>query len=415
MAEQAFPVVDSDSHVFEPAALWDSYVPSGFEGLARSALWHFEDAGRRLTVLNGRPAKEMNRSAINRQAIWRPGMSLDDIGALDPSIPHGINPGASDASARLADMDALGIDQAIVYPTLFLEYHPLVEDTIAADVLARAYNDWVADFAAAGNGRLHPVAVLPLQSLPLAQRELDRVAANGFRAAALRPMFYSGAFIEGDHFQPLWRQLEELGVVACVHPSVGVTNPEPTSAGAHAERVSERLRIGHSVAEAVAGIQDAGVFLTAATFHGLLEDFPNLKLALGHSGATMVPLVLEKAETYLWLGQRVRALRSGEPRARGGLPRAPGAHVVRLVGDAGGAHARCVRRHRGVGIAISEPRHRYARRGDRHAPRARCRRRDDRPTDGRQRNRTVRPQGFRFCVERREEESERLRAGYPGS
>jgi predicted TIM-barrel fold metal-dependent hydrolase len=302
VTEQTFPVIDSDSHVFEPAALWDSYVPSGFEGLARSALWHFEDGGRRLTVLNGRPAKEMNRSAINRQAIWRPGMTLDDIGGLDPSIPHGINPGASDAGARLADMDALGIDQAIVYPTLFLEYHPLVEDTIAADVLARAYNDWVADFAAAGNGRLHPVAVLPLQSLPLAQRELDRVAAKGFRAAALRPMFYSGAYIEGDQFQPLWRQLEELGVVACVHPSVGITNPEPTSAGAHAERVSERLHIGHSIAEAVAGIQDAGVFLTAATFHGLLEDFPNLKLALGHSGATMVPLVLEKAETYLWLG-----------------------------------------------------------------------------------------------------------------
>jgi predicted TIM-barrel fold metal-dependent hydrolase len=189
-----------------------------------------------------------------------------------------------------------------VYPTLFLEYPPLVEDAVAADVLARANNDWVADFAAGGAGRLHPVAVLPLQSLPLAQRELDRVAANGVRAAALRPMFYGDQYVEGDHFQPLWRQLEELGIVACVHPSVGVTNPEPTSAGAYAERVAERLRIGHSVAEAVAGIQDTGVFLTAAAFHGLLEDFPRLKLAFGHSGSTMVPLVLEKAETYLWLG-----------------------------------------------------------------------------------------------------------------
>jgi predicted TIM-barrel fold metal-dependent hydrolase len=115
-------------------------------------------------------------------------------------------------------------------------------------------------------------------------------------------MFYGDRYVEGDHFQPLWRQLEELGVVACVHPSVGVTNPEPTSAGAYAERIAERMRIGHSVAEAVAGIQDTGVFLTAAAFHGLLEDFPALKLAFPHSGSTMVPLVLEKAETYLWLG-----------------------------------------------------------------------------------------------------------------
>jgi predicted TIM-barrel fold metal-dependent hydrolase len=298
-----FPVVDSDSHVFEPAALWDSYVPAGYEGLARSAFWHLEDPdGRRVTVLNGRTAKELNRSSINRQAIWRPGMTLDDIGALDANAAHEVNPGASDPAARLADMDALGIDQAIVYPTLFLEYHPLVVDVVAADVLARAYNDWAEVFADAGNGRLHPVAVLPLQSLPLAQRELDRVAANGFRSAVVRPMFYGEQFVEGDHFQPLWRQFEELGVVACVHPSVGVTNPEPTSAGAYAERIAENLRIGHSVAEAVAGIQDTGVFLTAAAFHGLLEDYPRLKLAFPHSGSTMVPLVLEKAETYLWLG-----------------------------------------------------------------------------------------------------------------
>jgi predicted TIM-barrel fold metal-dependent hydrolase len=303
MSGRGFPVVDSDSHVFEPAALWDSYVPAGYEGLARSALWHFEDdAGRRLTVLNGRPAKELNRGTINRQAVWRPGTTLDDIGALDPTVPHPLNPGAHDAAARLADMDALGIDQAIVYPTLFLEYHPLVEDAVAADVLASAYNDWVADFAAAGAGRLHAVAVLPLQSLPLAQRELDRIKAVGFRAVAIRPMFYDDRYVEGDHFQPLWRQLEDLGVVACVHPSVGVANPEPTSAGAYAERIADRMRIGHSVAEAVAGIQDTGVFLTAAVFHGLLEDFPNLRLAFPHSGSTMVPLVLEKAETYLWLG-----------------------------------------------------------------------------------------------------------------
>lgn len=302
MAEHTFPVVDVDSHVFEPEALWDRYVPAGFEGSARSALWHVEDAqGRRVTVLNGRPARELNRSRINRRAIWRPGMTLDDVGALDPDVAHPVNPGSAEPGARLADMDALGIDHAVVYPTLFLEYHPLVEDVVAADVLARAYNDWVADVAAAGDGRLHPVAVLPLQSVPFAQRELDRVAAKGFGAAVVRPMFYGGRYVEGDDFQPLWRQLDELGVVACVHPSVGVTNPEPTSAGGFVERVAERLRIGHSVAEAVAAIQDNGVFLTAAVFHGLLEDLPTLKLAFVHGGSTMVPLVLEKAETYLWL------------------------------------------------------------------------------------------------------------------
>ena len=75
-------------------------------------------------ILNGKPAKPLNRSTINRQAIWRPGMSLDEIGALDPTKAHAVNPGASDSAARMADLDALGIDQQVVFPTLFGEYFP---------------------------------------------------------------------------------------------------------------------------------------------------------------------------------------------------------------------------------------------------------------------------------------------------
>jgi hypothetical protein len=65
--------------------------------------------------------------------------------------------------------------------------------------------------------------------------------------------------------------------------------------------VAKPLDLGHPVAESVAYIQDNGVFLTAACFHGLMEDFPGLRITMAHSGASMVPLVLEKAETYLWL------------------------------------------------------------------------------------------------------------------
>jgi predicted TIM-barrel fold metal-dependent hydrolase len=168
--------------------------------------------------------------------------------------------------------------------------------------------------------------VLPLQSLLFAQRELDRVAELGFRAVALRPMFYDvpvderaergaassgsiffthdsprGVFLNHPHFAPLWRQIEQLGLVACVHPSLGITNPEPTSAGSFLERVSARMDIGHTVTEPVAHVQDNGIFLTVACFQGLMEDHPDLRFALLHSGATWLPLALEKAETYLWV------------------------------------------------------------------------------------------------------------------
>jgi predicted TIM-barrel fold metal-dependent hydrolase len=317
-------VVDVDSHVYEPEAIWDEYVPAGYQALARAALWHgFDDQGNRLTIRNGVPVRELGRSSLIREALWRPGMTPADIGKLDPHVFQPPNPGAWDGVARVADMNAMGVDQAVLMPTLFAEHLPLVENPDVAAVLARAYNDWVYDFAQTAPQRLHPAAVLPLQSVFHARKELDRVAEHGFRSVAIRPMFYAvpaqqnGAgggsafmayhhprgdvFVTDAHFRPLWRQLDELGLVACVHPSPGITNPEPTSAGSFIERVSARMQIGHSVAEPTALFQDNATFLTAALFSGLLEDLPTLKVALLHSGAAWLPLVLEKAETYLWL------------------------------------------------------------------------------------------------------------------
>ncbi len=328
-AANGLAVVDVDGHLCEPEALWDRYVERDYRPLARAALWRgVDDEGNRVTVLNGAPVRDLNRSRLDRLAIWRPGLRPEDIGALDPNAFHPPNPGGSDPEARLADMDAMGVGQAVLFPTLFSEHLPLVANPDAAAVLARAYNDWARDFASSSPERLFPVAVLPLQSPLHARRELERVARDGFRAVCLRPMFYDvpviepagagqaragegsvyfsvrpprGVFLNHPHFRPLWERIARLDLVACVHPSLGIANPEPTSAGSYIERVAERLGLGHTVAEPTACLQDNGLFLVAACFQGLLEDLPRLRLALCHAGASWLPLALEKAETFLWL------------------------------------------------------------------------------------------------------------------
>jgi predicted TIM-barrel fold metal-dependent hydrolase len=329
MAEHGIPVIDVDSHVYEPESIWSDYLAEADRAAARRAF----SVGAGTVTVNGVPARSLHRSRINRYAIWRPGSTPASIGALDPEVEAELNPGAWDPEARLRDLDVLGIDQQIVLPLLFGEYFPVVDDAEAAVVLARAYNDWANDFARAGDGRLHPTAVLPLQDVDAAVAELGRVAARGARSVLLRPMFYrvtkqavaqgagpaSGMVMFGnpngvyvDHFRPLWSKAEELGVVVCVHPYLGITNAEATSEGSFIERVSDKLRIGHSVAEAAAYMEDSSMFVVIAAFHGLLEDHPNLRLALLHGGASMVPLALEKAETYLWLSAATIFV-SGDP------------------------------------------------------------------------------------------------------
>jgi predicted TIM-barrel fold metal-dependent hydrolase len=316
-------IIDADSHVYEPAAVWD-HVPDGERARAMAAFHHVTDADGNVSVtVNGQPGKPMNRTKLVRQAIWRPGMTPDTIGQLDPDVFTPLNPGAADVTARLADMDALGIGQAVLYPTLFLEYLPEVADPEAAAILARAYNDWVWELAGRGQGRLHPVAVIPLQLPELAVEEVERAAAKGFRAALIRPAFYKlegieptglaallGAtsdgptpvFVEDAPYRPVWDRIRDLGLVAAVHPSSDVTGPDAISSGGFTERVSERLGVHHTVTEPIAYMQDADLFMTAVFFHGLFEDLPDLKVAIAHAGTTWVPLALEKSETYLWLG-----------------------------------------------------------------------------------------------------------------
>ena len=191
VSAREIPVVDVNSFVYEPQKIWDTYLPTEYQGIARTALWHqIDDAGNVITVLNGEPAPPLNGTKIVRQAIWRPGLTIEEIGQLDPDTFHALNPGASEPEARLKDMDAVGVDQALLFPTIFSEYFPLVRDPVAAGALAQAYNDWIWDFAQAAPERLHPMAVLPLQSISLALGELKRVEERGFKGVVLRPMLY---------------------------------------------------------------------------------------------------------------------------------------------------------------------------------------------------------------------------------
>jgi predicted TIM-barrel fold metal-dependent hydrolase len=294
-------VVDADSHVWEPGAIWTDYLSAGERVLAQDAFFHDEGPhGTELTVVNGQRVRNLNAGPLNRFAAWRPGMGVDDVAELDPATAEPVA-GARDPAARLADLDALGVDQQLVFPTLFTEHLPVVDSPVAAEALARAYNDWIADFCSADPQRLHPVGVLPLQSIPATLRELERLADKGFRAVLLRPCAHQARYLHFAEFAPMWAQLQETGVVACVHPSAGTTNPEFTSHGPFLERVARNLSIGHDVAPAVAPVQDNMLAILGLLYYGHLEDFPGVRLSFHHAGASWLELVLEKAETYLWL------------------------------------------------------------------------------------------------------------------
>ncbi len=237
-----FAVFDGDAHVVEPRAVWEHYLEPEYRILGKHALWREEGRTNAYLKINGEMHRDTTNINLPRHALWRPGMTWESIGELDPETRHAMNEGAWEPQARLRDMDAMGVDQTLLYPTWFAEGFPLVHDPDVAYALARAYNSWMTDFCQAAPERLYTVAMLPLQNMDFALEELQRVAnIPCFRGAFIRPMFIEERYYTHPYYNDLWAELERLGLTAAVHPTPGLWNPEWTSHGPFFEKIRGRL------------------------------------------------------------------------------------------------------------------------------------------------------------------------------
>ena len=122
-------VFDSDSHVVEPPELWEKYLDPEYRVLGKQALWRHHGETNSYLKVNGEIVRDTMNPNIPRHAIWRPGTDAGTISACWMRAKrHEMNEGAWNPRVRLADMDAMGIDQAFLYPTWFAEGFHLIAD-----------------------------------------------------------------------------------------------------------------------------------------------------------------------------------------------------------------------------------------------------------------------------------------------
>ena len=323
-ARKDFPVFDCDSHVVEPPAIWDEYVPARSRAWVKTQFCFHTDSD--LLMINGRivpAARERSNAAEVGWARW----DKKEVGRLTPGTEEwkarfGRLLGCRDPHARLRDMDALGTDQVMLFPTWFVRL-ALVRSTEAATVLAQAYNNWVLDYCAADRRRLFPCAVLPLQSVEASIAELRRVAKLGFKAAAVRPCFWNGRYPTLAEFDPLWREFEATGMVLAMHtfPSREALTPEwgermaqarghsgqgllftdesvVYSPGQFVSNITAAMDPAIDASETLGFLLEAMTWVTVVVQTGWLEKFPKLKAAVLESNASWLPLVLSRSSNF---------------------------------------------------------------------------------------------------------------------
>src|SRR4029079_8153105 len=202
-------IVDADGHYAEPADVFDGRLDPA----------HLERAPRVLRMDNGRQGMSFLGS--------QPAVGL--FGSGDAIVPGGIQnpefgdwddgaPGAFDPVARLKDMDAEGVDAAVLFPTLGL-FAPLVPDAESEREYCRALNDFYAEYCSADPARLYATAMLPLKDVDAAIAETQRAAERGFVAVCLRPNPdpHTKHAVADARYEPLWAAVAETGIAACFH------------------------------------------------------------------------------------------------------------------------------------------------------------------------------------------------------
>jgi predicted TIM-barrel fold metal-dependent hydrolase len=302
-----FPIYDADNHMYETPEAFTKFLPREHSGLIR----YVQVNGRtKIAIRNvisdyipnptfevvARPGAQEEYFRLGnpegksrREIMGEPMRSPDSYFAPEP---------------RLALMDELGIDRAIMWPTLasVLEER-MADDPRATHVVVHALNQWMFEqWTFNYKDRIYPTPVITLPIVDEAIAELEWVVSRGARIVLIRPAPVPG--FEGTRsfalpeFDPFWRKVVEADVVVGMHSS--------DDGRAKLVHIWEGVRGGEylpfkntSAFDEAMHLQRRGIFdaMLSSVCHGLLTRFPTLRLLPVENGSKWVRPLLETLDT----------------------------------------------------------------------------------------------------------------------
>lgn len=171
---------------------------------------------------------------------------------------------AYDPVARVAELDAAGVDHQVIspVPVTLVDWAPA---QAAAEFLA-AQNDGLAEAAAGSHGRLLALGAVPLQDVDLAISEMARCRDLGMVGIEITAMV-DGRELDDASFLPFWAAAESEGVPIFIHP-------------AHQETTIRRT--GQPYEFGIGMHTDTALAAAALVYGGVLDRHPDLRVALSH-------------------------------------------------------------------------------------------------------------------------------------
>ncbi len=271
MAKNGFRVFDSDMHIMEPPDLWERYIDDEFKSMAPKGL--VSDNVRDLRVsFPSTPMRPRNTDPQNG------GRNFD----RNQATYRNHSERGWTADCQLEAMEVEGIDVATLFPTrgLSVLLHPDMDRRFAA-AIARAYNNWLADFCAADPSRLYGAGMISVRDVDDAVEETYRCVEDlNFRSVFLRSNFGDLQPWHDPGYEPLWDALEKLEIPLGFHEASGSSitgsqfDPNFGLRRVYGQPMGQMLGMGH--------------FLGG----GILARHPKLKVAFLEANCSWLPWLL---------------------------------------------------------------------------------------------------------------------------
>ena len=284
---------DSDMHVQEPPDIFDRYLdpkfkdrvvtPVGADGRPRPGLTLTIDGLPRSIDTDMQQYRKPSKSIASDLRQPLSGSRISGAGRLDFAIERDYN-----GEAQVMAMEMEGVDIAVLFPTLGLGLIARNDmDPHLSLALCQAYNNWAHDFSQHSPDQLKFAAMLPVQDVNLACRELLRCVRDlGAVGSFIRPNLVNGRFWHSNYWEPLYSLHEELDVAWCFHEGTGTYN-------SHMNEIYGENRFYRHVASHWIEMQQA---LIAQVIGGTYEFHPKLRVGFLEAQNSWVPGLLSRIE-----------------------------------------------------------------------------------------------------------------------
>ncbi|HZM55710.1 MAG TPA: amidohydrolase family protein [Acidimicrobiales bacterium] len=289
-----FPVFDADNHMYETREALTKFLPKQYA----KAIDYVDVRGRTKIVVRGtisdyipNPTFDVVAAPGAQEEYYRhgnpEGKSYREI-IGDPIKCH---PGFRSPEPRIGLMDELGIDRALMFPTLA----SLIEERMKDDpdlilAVVHALNEWMYEtWTFDYQDRIFATPVISMGIVDKALAELEWVLERGARCVLIRPAPVPG--LRGTRspglpeFDPIWSRIQDAGVLVGMHASDSGYSEIANWWEESSEFLPFRPSAFRMISQGKRPICDT---MTALVCHGAFTRFPDLKVAAVENGANWV-------------------------------------------------------------------------------------------------------------------------------